>query len=181
MALRLWRGDSTPDSEELRQDGQDRESIHHTYPWSVTIQQPVIYNACRASHNHYLGDHIFGLLPVLAMRLNGAGGLVDVEDPRAAAATSEDIPVSLLGVSHIYGVLIDISFRMRAATRDIRASGHTSIRPQWPYIHPHSPRHAVCRTRASLAYRPSRRLYNSPAPSDGAAWTQHITDGRRVA
>ena len=42
----------------------------------------------------FAGDHIFGLLPVLAMRLNGAGGTVDVEDPRATAAAPEDVPVS---------------------------------------------------------------------------------------
>ncbi|KAI1796078.1 Metallo-hydrolase/oxidoreductase [Ganoderma leucocontextum] len=42
------------------------------------------------THTH--GDHIFGLLPVLAMRLNGAGGTVDVEDPRATAAPPEDVP-----------------------------------------------------------------------------------------
>ncbi|KAI0751105.1 Metallo-hydrolase/oxidoreductase [Daedaleopsis nitida] len=42
------------------------------------------------THTH--GDHIFGLLPVLAMRLNGAGGMVDVEDPRAASTPLEDVP-----------------------------------------------------------------------------------------
>ena len=32
----------------------------------------------------YQGDHIFGLLPLLASRLNGAGGTADsVDDPRA--------------------------------------------------------------------------------------------------
>lgn len=32
----------------------------------------------------WLGDHIFGLLPLLASRLNGAGGTADgMEDPRA--------------------------------------------------------------------------------------------------
>ncbi|RDX53773.1 Metallo-hydrolase/oxidoreductase [Lentinus brumalis] len=41
------------------------------------------------THTH--GDHIFGVLPVLAMRLNGAGGTVDVEDPRAVSAP-EDVP-----------------------------------------------------------------------------------------
>ncbi|KAI0722345.1 Metallo-hydrolase/oxidoreductase [Cerioporus squamosus] len=42
------------------------------------------------THTH--GDHIFGVLPVLAMRLNGAGGTVDVEDPRAVSAPPADVP-----------------------------------------------------------------------------------------
>ncbi|TBU33019.1 Metallo-hydrolase/oxidoreductase [Dichomitus squalens] len=42
------------------------------------------------THTH--GDHIFGLLPLLAMRLNGAGGTVDIEDPRVTTAPSEDVP-----------------------------------------------------------------------------------------
>ncbi|RPD66845.1 Metallo-hydrolase/oxidoreductase [Lentinus tigrinus ALCF2SS1-7] len=42
------------------------------------------------THTH--GDHIFGVLPVLAMRLNGAGGTVDVEDPRAVTAPPKDVP-----------------------------------------------------------------------------------------
>ncbi|KAI0638505.1 Metallo-hydrolase/oxidoreductase [Trametes polyzona] len=45
------------------------------------------------THTH--GDHIFGLLPVLAGRLNGAGGTIDgVEDPRAQASATlpEDVP-----------------------------------------------------------------------------------------
>lgn len=38
-----------------------------------------------------LGDHIFGILPLLASRLNGAGGTVEgVADPRAKASTSQD-------------------------------------------------------------------------------------------
>ncbi|EIW61573.1 Metallo-hydrolase/oxidoreductase [Trametes versicolor FP-101664 SS1] len=44
------------------------------------------------THTH--GDHIFGLLPVLAGRSNGAGGMVDgVEDPRAQTSNPpEDVP-----------------------------------------------------------------------------------------
>jgi hypothetical protein len=37
-----------------------------------------------------LGDHIFGLLPLLASRLNGAGGMVDEAlDPRASGAPDD--------------------------------------------------------------------------------------------
>lgn len=39
-----------------------------------------------------IGDHIFGILPLLAGRLNGAGGTVDdVDDPRMASATDKEV------------------------------------------------------------------------------------------
>lgn len=42
-----------------------------------------------------LGDHIFGLLPLLASRLNGAGGTADgIDDPRAQFDLTQQ-PVSL--------------------------------------------------------------------------------------
>ncbi|KAJ3487982.1 hypothetical protein NLI96_g3157 [Meripilus lineatus] len=50
------------------------------------------------THTH--GDHIFGILPLLASRLNGAGGTVEgVADPRAKASTSQD-PTDVI---EIYG------------------------------------------------------------------------------
>ena len=49
--------------------------------------------------NVTIGDHLFGILPLLASRLNGAGGMVDgVEDPRAksSAAAESEVRPSLL-------------------------------------------------------------------------------------
>ncbi|KAI0089323.1 beta-lactamase-like protein [Irpex rosettiformis] len=49
------------------------------------------------THTH--GDHIFGLVPLLASRLNGAGGTAEgVEDPRVQA-----LPTHWTGVIEIYG------------------------------------------------------------------------------
>ena len=40
------------------------------------------------------GDHIFGIIPLLASRLNGAGGMVDgIEDPRTQAAANTQTEV----------------------------------------------------------------------------------------
>ena len=39
-----------------------------------------------------LGDHIFGLLPLLASRLNGAGGMIDrALDPRTSGVTDSEV------------------------------------------------------------------------------------------
>ncbi|KAF9821186.1 hypothetical protein IEO21_00794 [Rhodonia placenta] len=42
------------------------------------------------THTH--GDHIFGLLPLLASRLDGAGGVVDADDPRTKAESRQAVP-----------------------------------------------------------------------------------------
>ncbi|CDO69919.1 hypothetical protein BN946_scf184568.g5 [Trametes cinnabarina] len=45
-----------------------------------------------------LGDHIFGLLPVLAGRLNGAGGMIEgIDDPRAQAPPEDYQPLEIYG------------------------------------------------------------------------------------
>jgi hypothetical protein len=43
------------------------------------------------------GDHIFGLLPLLASRLNGAGGTAEgVEDPRSQGNQDQQVSFSCL-------------------------------------------------------------------------------------
>ncbi|KAI9000712.1 Metallo-hydrolase/oxidoreductase [Trametes punicea] len=73
------------------------------------------------THTH--GDHIFGLLPVLAARLNGAGGTIDgVEDPRAQVASESSSPLK-----DIYGPL-----GTRAYVRHGLAYTHTLLGA--PYV-----------------------------------------------
>lgn len=38
-----------------------------------------------------LGDHIFGILPLLASRLNGAGGITEGEDSRAEEVIDQEV------------------------------------------------------------------------------------------
>ncbi|KAH7914398.1 beta-lactamase-like protein [Hygrophoropsis aurantiaca] len=72
------------------------------------------------THTH--GDHIFGLLPLLASRLNGAGGTADgVDDPRVHA------PKNLDSVLEIYGPL-----GTRAYVRNGLTYSHTLLAA--PYV-----------------------------------------------
>jgi hypothetical protein len=55
-----------------------------------------------------LGDHIFGLIPLLASCLNGAGGTADgIDDPRMHIDTSQQ--VVFLAPSHMSRILISYS------------------------------------------------------------------------
>ncbi|TCD63957.1 hypothetical protein EIP91_004726 [Steccherinum ochraceum] len=75
------------------------------------------------THTH--GDHIFGLLPLLASRLNGAGGMADgVEDPRLQ---SQPAQVDAHDVLEIYGPL-----GTRAYVRNGLAYTHTLLGA--PYV-----------------------------------------------
>jgi hypothetical protein len=43
----------------------------------------------------YEGDHIFGLLPLLASRLNGAGGTAEgVDDPRSQLGGHQEVSLN---------------------------------------------------------------------------------------
>lgn len=73
-----------------------------------------------------IGDHIFGLLPLLASRLNGSGGVTGgAEDPRLQIQSSEETQVDQ---RNLFGCIIPcLSFYI--ARRDLRSIGNTSIRP----------------------------------------------------
>jgi len=70
---------------------------------------------------HSIGDHIFGLLPLLASRLNGTGGTVEgLEDPRATLTSEEDVRLHHLGSDP---QLTSFS----TACRDLWADGHSGL------------------------------------------------------
>ena len=71
------------------------------------------------------GDHIFGLLPLMASCLNGAGGTVDgVEDPRLSIDDKDDTEVGLFARQHVSNLRQSI---LSSATRDIWTFGHACI------------------------------------------------------
>lgn len=87
LVIRLWGRHTEPDTEERCQDGKNFQDLHYPYPWCVTT----LPASRRVAHwTGRSGDHIFGLLPLLASRLNGAGGMIDEAlDPRASGVLDD--------------------------------------------------------------------------------------------
>ncbi|KAI0776139.1 Metallo-hydrolase/oxidoreductase [Trametes elegans] len=109
------------------------------------------------THTH--GDHIFGLLPVLAGRLNGAGGTVDgVEDPRAQAATAAAATDPL----EIYGPL-----GTRAYVRHGLTYTHTLLGAPYVVHELRLPTDPQDRDHTALAPHPLERPGRNIAQTDG--------------
>ena len=53
--------------------------------------RPLYRMSCIHILTERLGDHIFGILPLLASRLNGAGGIVEGEDSRAEEVIDQEV------------------------------------------------------------------------------------------
>ncbi|KAI0722640.1 Metallo-hydrolase/oxidoreductase [Earliella scabrosa] len=121
------------------------------------------------THTH--GDHIFGLLPVLAMRLNGAGGTVDVEDPRAIGSVAhEDTPPL-----EIYGPL-----GTRAYVRNGLTYTHTLLGAPYVVHELRLPTDPLDGDHTALPPHPMERPGRNIPQSEGGAWPA-IFDGPLVS
>lgn len=91
MAIRLRRIDSAKGPERGRKNGEDPEDLHYAYSWWAGQ----LFFVDVSTRIHCIGDHIFGIAPLMAGCLNGAGGMIDgVDDPRTSRMP-ENISVSL--------------------------------------------------------------------------------------
>ena len=80
----------------------------------------------------YVGDHIFGLIPLLAGCLNGMGGTSDgVDDPRIQVDTAQ--PVCASDISFVTGVYSSES--ITTAPRDLWPARNACLRTRWSGIH----------------------------------------------
>lgn len=93
MAFRLWRINAKANPGWQRdQNGEDKKSIHYSY--ARYASSLIVFVDIQARYLSFLGDHIFGLLPLMASCLNGAGGTIDgIEDPRVVANDVVDAEV----------------------------------------------------------------------------------------
>ena len=75
----------------------------------------------------YSGDHIFGLLPLLASRLNGAGGTVEgVEDPRIQDVADAQ-SVTEVCTQRLTSKMYSYIYLFHTANRDIRPLRDSSL------------------------------------------------------
>jgi hypothetical protein len=101
------------------------------------------------------GDHIFGLLPLMASCLNGAGGTVDwVEDPRLGTDDKDDNEVGLFARRDVSNL---IQLLLSSATGDIWASWHTRLCSGRASVDTYASWEEVRRTRVALSTRPRTR------------------------